>query len=67
MDNGKVTTDELADMIKHGFDEVGSRLDKLEQGQTDIKARLDSSVYRFEFYALEQRVESLELKLKEKN
>ncbi len=78
MENGKVTTDELADMIKHGFDEMGNeisnrfekvehRLSKLEEGQTDIKARIDNVVHRFEFHELERRVENLELKLQTKN
>ena len=58
MENGKTTIDELAVMIKEGFDgmsesmsdqfkgvsnefsKVNTRLDKLENGQEDIKLRL---------------------------
>jgi len=46
--------------------ETGHRLDILEQGQDKIQARLDSEVYRHEFFALEKRVEFLELKVAEK-
>ena len=55
--DGFAAVDDLAIMVKHGFDEIGTklvkvddRLAKLEQGQTDIKARLDSAVYRFGFF-----------------
>jgi len=65
--------EELAVMVKNGFDETGrrfeaveGRLANLEQGQTDIKARLDSNVYRFEFHALEKRVEDLEIQVRER-
>jgi outer membrane murein-binding lipoprotein Lpp len=59
------TVDDLAVMVKHGFDETGKRLDVLESGQMDIKARLDSNVYRFEYHALEKRVETIETQLRE--
>jgi len=58
--------DDLTVMVKHGFDETGKRLDVLESGQMDIKARLDSNVYRFEHHALEKRVETIEIKLRER-
>ena len=60
------TVKDLANMVKAGFDETGHRLDILEQGQDKIQARLDSEVYRHEFFALEKRVEFLELKVAEK-
>jgi len=61
--NGKdVTINELAGMIKVGFDEVKVRLDTLERGQEDIKLRLDNVAYRFEIVALEKRVDVLEQK-----
>jgi polyhydroxyalkanoate synthesis regulator phasin len=47
MENNNITNkkiagmiEDLAVMVKNGFDETGSRLERLEQGQTDIKARL---------------------------
>lgn len=61
--SGFAAVDDLAIMVKHGFDEVDNRLSKLEQGQTDIKSRLDSAVYRFEFFELERRIEILEAKM----
>jgi len=63
----KVTTEDLAVMMKNGFDGVdgqfkgvNQRLDKLEAGQEDIKLRLDRAAYKFELMALEKRVEVLE-------
>lgn len=64
----------LGRMVKKGFDDVDKRLhhfkqevnkrfDALEQGQEDIKLRLDNVAYRFELQALEKRVEKVELKL----
>ena len=67
----------LARMVKKGFDHVDSRfnkvdkkfntinnrLDILEQGQEDIKLRLDNVAYRFELKDLEKRLEKIELKL----
>jgi polyhydroxyalkanoate synthesis regulator phasin len=52
----------LARMIKTGFDEVGTRLENLETGQEEIKRRLDNVAYRFELDDLERRVEKLEFK-----
>ena len=67
MGNNNITNEELATMIKGGFDAVQHDINELKQGQTDIKARLENLVYRFEFSALERRVEELELKLKGSN
>lgn len=71
--NKKITNEDLARMVQNGFDEmkgrvdkrfdkVESRLDILEQGQEDIKLKLDNVAYRFELEDLEKRVERLELK-----
>jgi hypothetical protein len=54
--------DKLAAATKRGFDGVSIRLDKLEQGQEDIKLRLDNVAYRFELQELERRVTLLEKK-----
>ena len=67
----------LARMVKKGFDHVDSRfnkvdkkfdtmnnrLDILEQGQEDIKLRLDNVAHRFELQELQKRLERVELKL----
>jgi len=60
----------LARMIKKGFDEntaqhkeIFDRLEKLEQGQEEIKLKLDQVAYRFELQELERRVRRIELKL----
>lgn len=54
--------DKLAAATKRDFDGVNIRLDKLEQGQEDIKLRLDNVAYRFELHELERRVTLLEKK-----
>ena len=66
----KITTDNLAVMIKKGFDhmdesfkQVEGRLDCLEKGQEEIKLKLDNVAYRFELVELQKRVEILEKKL----
>ena len=67
----KTTIDDLAVMMKKGFDGMDENLgqlkkgmneqfSKLEMGQEDIKLRLDQAAYRFEMQALEKRVEVLE-------
>lgn len=67
----------LGRMIKRGFDDVDRRfeenkkehqimkvkLDDLENGQEEIKLKLDNVAYRFELNALEKRVGKLEFKL----
>lgn len=67
----KVSIDDLATMVAAGFEntstkaditKVENRLDKLEQGQEEIKMRLDNVAYRFEVKDLEKRVERLENK-----
>ncbi|OGE74522.1 MAG: hypothetical protein A3K06_00050 [Candidatus Doudnabacteria bacterium RIFCSPHIGHO2_01_52_17] len=44
------------------FGEVNHRLDLLEQGQEQIKLKLDNVAYRFELIELQRRVEMLEKK-----
>ena len=66
----KTTIDDLAVMVKGGFDAMDGRFDKmenrldgLEQGQEDIKLRLDNVAYRFELVELQRRVELVEKKV----
>jgi hypothetical protein len=77
MNKQGATIDNLADMVKQGFDHVSSeitglttgfnriekRLTVLEQGQEDIKLKLDNVAYRFELVELQRRVELLERKV----
>ncbi|MBI4812692.1 DJ-1/PfpI family protein [Candidatus Falkowbacteria bacterium] len=70
----KITLDNLAGMIKCGFDGMDkrfgeiekrmstmeARLSNLEVGQEDIKLRLDNVAYRFEIVELQKRVDFLE-------
>jgi len=67
----KITNEDLAGMMKKGFDGVdeqlsgmekrlNDRMDTLETGQEDIKLRLDQAAYRFELQALQKRVDVLE-------
>ena len=67
----ETTIDDLAVMINSGFNEIkesnaqehkemGRKLNSLEQGQEDIKVRLDNVAYRFELVELQKRVEVLE-------
>ena len=67
----ETTIDDLAVMINSGFNELkesndrehkemGKKLNSLEQGQEDIKIRLDNVAYRFELVELQKRVEVLE-------
>ena len=64
------TIDDLAVMVKNGFDSVDSRfnhvdkrLDDLDQGQEEIKLKLGDVAYRFELVELERRVNILERKV----
>ena len=52
--------DNLALITGKGFEHVDERMDFLEQGQEDIKMRLDNVAYRFELVELQRRVEVLE-------
>lgn len=78
--NTDITLNDLALMVKQGFDAVDkrfesvderfesidNRLENLEKGQEEIKLRLDNVAYRFELLELEQRVHYLEKLLKVK-
>jgi len=59
--------DKRFNKVDKRFDKVESRLDILEQGQEEIKLKLDNVVYRFELKELEERFEKrlhkIELKL----
>ena len=62
-----ITTNELAGMVKTGFDEMGKQFEKidkrltaLETGQEDIKLRLDNVAYRFEIVEVQKRLKALE-------
>lgn len=66
----EITIDDLAGMIKKGFDgvdvkfkKVENKLHNLEQGQEDIKLRLCNVAYRFELQDLEERLFKCERKL----
>jgi len=72
-----VTLDDLAGMVANGFEGVGKELSginykleeydkkfqKLEEGQEQIKLRLDNVAYRFELVELQRRVKLLEKKV----
>ena len=60
MPKKKTTIDDLAVMMKKGFDCMDEQFAKLETGQEDIKLRLDQAAWRFEVQALEKRVKILE-------
>ena len=63
--------DQLALAVKNGFDEntkqhqqIFDRTDNLEQGQEEIKLKLDQVAYRFEVQELDRRLKRVEAKLK---
>lgn len=71
----RITLDDLARLVKQGFDDMSfsndSRFTKLEQGlsvledgQAQIKLRLDNVAYRFEINELNSRVDRIEHKLR---
>lgn len=73
----KITLENLAGMIKKGFDENTGQHDKifkilddhtkrlgiLEQGQEEIKLKLDQVAYRFEIQELDRRLKIVEQRL----
>lgn len=63
MKESKTTTDDLARMVKDGFDSVEKRLDKVEEGQEEILLKLDNKADRFEVKDLEKRTGKIESKL----
>jgi len=71
MENKDITINELAVMVKNGFDEadkrvgdrfdrVDSRLDKLEYNQRTILTRLEDVVYKTELDQLKERIKIIE-------
>ena len=52
--------DKLGGMIKRSFDDVYQRLDKLNENDKIIMAKLEGIVYRKEFEELKLRVETIE-------
>ena len=69
----KISLDTLATMVASGFNSVNEnmdqrfnkvdiRLNNLEQGQEQIRLRLDNTAYRFDVQDLKKRVERLESK-----
>lgn len=63
------SVDDLAVITKKGFDAVGKQfegvnscMNTLENGQEDIKLRLNNVAYRFEFIELQRRIILLEKK-----
>lgn len=72
-----ITLDDLAGMVKHGFDGVDRRFDEnlkehrvimvrlenLESGIEEIKLKLDRVAYRFEIEELDHRLKRIEIKL----
>jgi len=72
-----ITLDNLAGMIKRGFDgvdkrfdgvdkrfdKVEARLSNLENGQEEIKLKLDRVAYRFEIEELDRRLKRIETRL----
>ena len=72
-----VTLDDLAGMVKRGFDNVDdgfnkvdkrfdgveAKLENLENGVEEIKLKLDQVAYRFEVQELDRRLKRVEAKL----
>lgn len=73
MPKKNITINELAVMVKEGFDEVThgmnkrfdnleEQMDVMEKSHEEIKLKLDNVAYRFEIVELQRRVELLEKK-----
>jgi archaellum component FlaC len=74
IDDLATSVEDLAGMVKTGFDEMGKQFEKvdkrfeqmdnrltaLEKGQEDIKLRLDNVAYRFELVEVLKRLKTLE-------
>lgn len=72
-----ITINDLAGMIKRGFDGVDKKfdenvkehrqvfqhLDNLENGVEEVKLKLDHVAYRFEVQELDKRLKRVEIKL----
>ena len=70
MPRKQTTSEDLARMIKKGFDgndkrfdRIETRLDRLEQGHEDIQLRLGNVPFKFEVEDLKKRVKKIELKV----
>jgi hypothetical protein len=60
MKKKNITIDDLARMVKVGFDGVDKRFDGVEERLVRIEKKLEGVVYRREFEQLEARVVDLE-------
>ena len=64
----EISNQDLAETINKSFGEleerINSRFDKLEQGQEDIKLRLDNVAYRFELVEIQRKFELLTKRVK---
>ena len=60
----KTGFDEMSETMKAGFDKVTNRLTTLENGQEEIKLRLSNVAYRFEVVELENQVKTLTKQMK---
>ena len=60
----KTGFDEMSGTMKAGFDKVENRLTTLENGQEEIKLRLSNVAYRFELVELEGQVKTLTKEMK---
>jgi polyhydroxyalkanoate synthesis regulator phasin len=72
--NKKITMNDLAVMVKNGFDETGGKIEEVRKevknlSETNaeehekIMLRLDNVAYRFELVELQKRVDVLEKKV----
>ncbi|MCK4454185.1 hypothetical protein KAU51_02465 [Candidatus Parcubacteria bacterium] len=60
MANENITIEDLAGMIKRGFDKVDERFDLVDNRLERIETRLENLVHKNEFEKLEMRVKILE-------
>ena len=60
----KTGFDEMSGTMKAGFDKVENRLTTLDNGQEEIKLRLSNVAYRFEVVELENQVKTLTKQMK---
>jgi len=74
MPKKNITIDDLAAMtqrgfteinktVKEGFEKVNKDTKSLQDGQEQIRLRLDNVPYRFEFIELQKRVQFIEKKM----
>lgn len=59
----EMSIDELAIIINKSFDRVERRLEKLEEGQKEIRQDLTFTARKYELTEIETRVEKLEYKM----